>query len=127
MLNAFRGRADVALAAAAGLAATFSLATVAWGGREERASGRRDPGWVVSDEAAGAFVCCLGLGGALGLFMAFAGFRALDVLKPFPIGRLQRLPGGLGILADDLACAAAVAGGLRFADWLAPAWGLVSP
>ena len=34
--------------------------------------------------------------------MAFVAFRILDVVKPFPIRRLERLPGGLGIMADDL-------------------------
>jgi phosphatidylglycerophosphatase A len=55
----------------------------------------------------------------------FAGFRLLDIAKPFPIGRLQRLPGGWGILADDLAAGLAVCAALRLADWLVPAWNLV--
>jgi len=29
-------------------------------------------------------------------------FRVFDVLKPWPCRRLERLPGGFGILADDL-------------------------
>jgi phosphatidylglycerophosphatase A len=33
---------------------------------------------------------------------AFVLFRAMDVLKPFPAGRLERLAGGWGIVADDL-------------------------
>ena len=36
------------------------------------------------------------------LLVAFALFRLLDILKPGPIGALERLPGGLGIMADDL-------------------------
>jgi phosphatidylglycerophosphatase A len=36
------------------------------------------------------------------LAIAFAAFRFFDVVKPFPIRRLERLPGGLGIMADDL-------------------------
>jgi phosphatidylglycerophosphatase A len=36
------------------------------------------------------------------LIVAFFCFRTLDVLKPWPIRRLERLPGGVGIMADDL-------------------------
>ena len=39
----------------------------------------------------------------LWLVAAFLLFRILDVVKPWPINRLERLPGGLGIMADDLA------------------------
>jgi phosphatidylglycerophosphatase A len=28
-------------------------------------------------------------------------FRILDVIKPFPSARFERLPGGLGVMADD--------------------------
>jgi phosphatidylglycerophosphatase A len=42
--------------------------------------------------------------------VAFVLFRVLDVVKPWPIRRLERLPGGWGIVADDLA--AALAAGL---------------
>ena len=38
--------------------------------------------------------------------VALAAFRVLDVLKPPPIGRLERLPGGAGVLADDLGAGA---------------------
>jgi phosphatidylglycerophosphatase A len=44
------------------------------------------------------------------LVVAFLLFRLLDVAKPWPIRPLERLPGGWGIVADDLA--AAVAAGL---------------
>ena len=37
------------------------------------------------------------------LAAAFVCFRVLDVLKPWPIRRFERLPGGWGIMADDLA------------------------
>jgi phosphatidylglycerophosphatase A len=35
------------------------------------------------------------------LAAAFVCFRILDIVKPWPIRRLERLPGGLGIMADD--------------------------
>ena len=39
----------------------------------------------------------------LWLALAFVLFRALDVLKPWPCRRLERLPGGWGIMLDDVA------------------------
>lgn len=72
-------------------------------GREEARVGRRDPGSIVVDEAAGMLISLLGhprsLGWVLGLFLLF---RVMDVWKPFPIRRLQDLPGGWGIVTDDL-------------------------
>jgi phosphatidylglycerophosphatase A len=50
------------------------------------------------------------------LAVAFLSFRALDIWKPWPIRRLEQLPGGLGIMADDLVAglvAAAVLNALR--------------
>ena len=41
--------------------------------------------------------------GAVELVAAFLLFRAFDVVKPWPIRRLEALPGGWGIVADDLA------------------------
>ena len=38
--------------------------------------------------------------------LAFLVFRLMDVLKPGPINRLQRLPGGWGVMLDDLAAGA---------------------
>ena len=64
-----------AAAVSAGLALAFSAVTVLWGGEAERTGGERDPGWIVSDEAAGQLVAVLGLGGAPGLAFAFVGFR----------------------------------------------------
>ncbi len=72
--------------------------------REERASGKTDPGSVVVDEVAGQWIALAGAAnlGWPALFGAFALFRLLDIWKPFPIDRLQSLPGGWGIMADDL-------------------------
>ena len=65
----------------------------------------RDPSRVVIDEALGmglGVACTPGLPGlALGFFL----FRAFDVIKPPPLKALERLPGGLGIVADDIGAA----------------------
>ena len=65
-----------------------------------------DPGPVVIDEVMGMLVTLflnpVGWGGAL---LAFSLFRAFDVLKPYPANRLEKLHGGLGIMADDFMAA----------------------
>jgi phosphatidylglycerophosphatase A len=65
--------------------------------------GREDPGEVVIDEVAGQLVTLVATGAGLaGTFLGFFVFRAFDVVKPWPVNRLERLPGGVGIMADDL-------------------------
>lgn len=63
-----------------------------------------DPGLVVVDEVVGQW---LALAGAARLnwksfLAAFVLFRLFDIWKPAPVRQLERLPGGVGILADDL-------------------------
>ena len=65
--------------------------------------GDSDPGFVVIDEVAGQLLTlCLLHVGAFGMFVAFALFRVFDIVKPWPARQLESLPGGLGIMADDL-------------------------
>jgi phosphatidylglycerophosphatase A len=78
-----------------------------------------DPRRVVWDEFVGMWAACLLLPKSPPwLAAAFLGFRALDIWKPWPIRRLEQLPGGLGIMADDLLaglCVAAVLNAVRLA------------
>ena len=76
-----------------------------------RAGGGGDPGWVVIDEVAGMWIAMLPLARAslLGTLVAFLLFRVLDISKPGPIGRLDRVPGRVGVMADDLAAGSAAA------------------
>ena len=63
-----------------------------------------DPKRAVWDEVAGIWITCLFLPKTLPwLAAAFVLFRILDILKPWPIRRFERLPGGYGIMADDVA------------------------
>ena len=68
----------------------------------ERALQRKDPGPVVIDEVLGMLMTLafmpLSIGGIVAGFLLF---RLFDVIKPFPAGRLEHLPGGVGIMADD--------------------------
>ena len=62
-----------------------------------------DPGRAVFDEFVGVWATCLFLPKTVAwMAVAFLLFRVLDVVKPWPIRRLERLHGGLGIMADDL-------------------------
>lgn len=72
--------------------------------RVERESLRHDPGHVVIDEAAGQWVALIhSRVDWAPLLLAFLFFRFFDILKPWPARRLERLPGGWGIMFDDLA------------------------
>jgi phosphatidylglycerophosphatase A len=67
---------------------------------------RPDPSPVVIDEVAGQLITLLGTGvGFTGAIAGFFIFRALDIIKPWPAGRLERWHGGLGIMADDVMAA----------------------
>ena len=69
-----------------------------------RASGIKDPQFVVIDETAGQLVTLLGAPLAWKSFLAgFILFRVFDIVKPYPIRRLERLPEGTGIVVDDVA------------------------
>jgi phosphatidylglycerophosphatase A len=70
-----------------------------------RAGGDADPGWVVIDEVAGMLVAMLPLIrlSVPDALAAFAFFRLFDITKPGPVGSLDRVPGRVGIIADDLA------------------------
>ena len=64
----------------------------------------KDPSFVVIDEVAGMCVTMVGQPAtALALLKGFVLFRLFDILKPFPIRRIEQLPKGWGIVADDLA------------------------
>jgi phosphatidylglycerophosphatase A len=68
-----------------------------------RAYGAKDPQFVVIDEVAGQLVALIAAPLAWKTFLAgLLLFRFFDILKPFPIRRLERLPEGTGIVVDDL-------------------------
>jgi phosphatidylglycerophosphatase A len=75
-----------------------------WSGTmAERHFGTTDPGPGVIDEVSGMLVTLYAL--PTGWVMAIGGFflfRALDVFKPYPAQRFERLHGGLGMMADDV-------------------------
>ena len=87
-----------------------------------------DPGAIVYDEMASVPLGLLALpaearaawpAAAAILGAAFLLHRVFDIAKPFPCRRLERLPAGLGIMADDWAAAAWMAASLTACRW----WG----
>ncbi|MHB1942153.1 MAG: phosphatidylglycerophosphatase A family protein [Acidiferrobacteraceae bacterium] len=91
-----------------------------------RELGQHDPQSIVWDEIVGVQIALFGSPLALWpFFFGFALFRLFDILKPFPLRRLERLPGGLGIMADDVGAGiytALILWGVR--SWLATSLGL---
>jgi phosphatidylglycerophosphatase A len=71
--------------------------------RVESVFGEKDPGPVVIDEVAGQLATLLFTGASVGAaVVGFFVFRLLDIVKPPPADRFERLPHGYGIMADDL-------------------------
>lgn len=72
-------------------------------GMVARNEGEEDPSKVVIDEFAGQFLTYLWVPvSALSLVLGFFLFRIFDIIKPAPARQAEHLPGGWGIMADDL-------------------------
>lgn len=83
--------------------AAVYFAGVAASSRLARNLGRKDPGLAVVDEVVGMWVSLLFLPFTpLTALAAFLLFRALDVFKPWPARQFESLPGGWGIMTDDV-------------------------
>lgn len=77
-----------------------------------------DPGAIVIDEAAGMLLALYGLAApGWPLLAGLAAFRLFDIAKPWPVGASQRLPGGWGIVADDLLAGLYALGVVRLVGW----------
>jgi phosphatidylglycerophosphatase A len=89
--------------AAALLALVVVLAGIPAATQVARASGRKDPQFVVIDEVAGQLVTLIAAPVAWqSLLLGFILFRAFDIVKPPPVRQLERLPEGTGIVVDDV-------------------------
>ncbi len=85
-----------------------ALPVAVWSAHQfAKRTGKKDPQQVVIDEVVGQWIA---LGGAVTVkqihwpiwIAAFALFRLMDIWKPAPVRQLERLPGGYGIVADDV-------------------------
>jgi phosphatidylglycerophosphatase A len=80
---------------------------------------RKDPQIVVVDEVIGQWIALAGASHLNGKswLAAFALFRLFDIWKPAPVRQLERLPGGIGIVADDVMAGVYAALVLFAAGW----------
>jgi phosphatidylglycerophosphatase A len=82
--------------------------------RYARLLNRKDPGRIVIDETCGQLIALfLMTPGWKELLLAFFLFRIFDIIKPYPIKKLEALPHGWGIMADDVGAGLAAAVFLR--------------
>jgi len=98
----------VIAAAMAALVTAGSAVCVCFAPAVIEATGNKDPGEIVADEFAGQAVTFL-IASAVSVgrvtvvtIAGFLLFRLFDIVKPWPIRKLEKLPAGWGILADDL-------------------------
>ncbi len=75
-----------------------------WGANKVEATWGKDSSRVVIDEVAGMFITLFFVPITLEyILVGLILFRIFDILKPFCINRLEKLPGGWGVMADDIA------------------------
>ena len=86
-----------------GIAIVALFVIGSWSGSvAEEHFGKTDPGQVVIDEVMGMLITLfMNPVGWIGAIAAFLLFRLADIVKPFPANRLESLPGGVGVMADD--------------------------
>lgn len=105
----------------AALIAALVLAGIPICTRAARLLDGKDPGPVVLDEAVAVPLVLLvvppAARGPAALVAAFVLFRVFDILKPPPVRQVERLPEGVGIIADDQVAAALAAACLAVAHW----------
>lgn len=106
------------------MSAIGAYLAVAFCGEAEFRIGKKDPGEVVLDEFVAMPLCFLAWPHLVGplpewvVFLAgFGLFRLFDIVKPFGIRRLQHLPGGWGVVMDDLAAALAACATMHLAKF----------
>ncbi len=79
------------------------LVSVWASGIAEEIFGKTDPGQVVADEVCGFLVTMILVPPTISnIFLGFLLFRLFDIAKPSPIRKFERLPGGWGIVMDDV-------------------------
>jgi len=61
-----------------------------------------DPDFVIIDEIAGMWIGVAGKHTLLEFILAFIIFRIIDIQKPYPLKKFEKLPNGWGIMADDI-------------------------
>lgn len=81
--------------------------------------GSDDPPQVVIDEVVAMLIVMAGVPWTWKtVLVGFLAFRLFDIWKPWPVDLAERLPGGLGIVADDLVAAGYAWGVLHLLLWI---------
>jgi phosphatidylglycerophosphatase A len=89
--------------AAALLAALAILVGIPAATHMARATGLKDPQFVVIDEVAGQLITLIAVPVSWkSLLLGFILFRGFDIVKPPPVRQLEHLPEGIGIVIDDV-------------------------
>ena len=107
------------------LIAAVAVLGVAAADKYEKAAERDDPGEVVIDEVVGVWIASWGFDMTYAIPALFL-FRIVDIVKPFPVSWFDKIPGGKGIMADDIVGGIMVNLMLRFVHWLLFAEGLTA-
>ncbi|MBL7077647.1 MAG: phosphatidylglycerophosphatase A [Kiritimatiellae bacterium] len=93
----------------------------------EKVFGKKDDGRVVADEYVTVPLCLIGIPWTSHLWLmcvAFLVHRALDIWKPAPARQMQNIPGGLGIVLDDVVSSLYGLGVMHAIWWAAQRYGL---
>jgi phosphatidylglycerophosphatase A len=107
-------------AAAFALLALLLLGPAIWAaGRMAREGGSKDPQIVVVDEVVGQWIALAGAAALTWKYIlaAFLLFRLFDIWKPPPVRALEQIPGGAGIVLDDVMAGVYAALVLLAAGW----------
>ena len=103
-----RVTADAITAIITAIIILASIVCVKFSSEAIKVTGKNDPSEVVADEVAGQAIAFLGIYPTetkmifITALVGFLAFRLFDILKPWPICKLEKLPGGWGIWADDI-------------------------
>lgn len=106
-----QGAATLALAAVGVPICTAAIRTL---------GGSKDPGSIVFDEIVGMAASLLAIDTSrpVNLIAGFLLFRLFDIVKPPPVSNVERLPDGLGVMADDCVAAVYANLSLRLLLWI---------
>lgn len=86
------------------ITAVFLLAGIPLASRAEGLLGKKDAKQIVIDEIAGQLIALYAVPFAFWpILSGFLLFRLFDIWKVWPINRMERLPGGYGVMMDDVA------------------------
>ena len=75
----------------------------------------KDPKEVIIDEFIGQFIALIFIpNSVLGLLLSFLLFRFFDITKLYPVNKAEKIPGAIGVLADDIVAGLMAAGIIIF-------------